>query len=33
LPRLTKCDRINFIISWTNAHKFRKDTENQAGRI
>ena len=33
MPRLTKCDRINFIISWTNAHKFRKDTENQAGRI
>ena len=28
-----KCDRINFIISWTNAHKFRKDTENQAGRM
>ena len=26
-------DRINFIISWTNAHKFRKDTENQAGRM
>lgn len=28
-----KCDRINFMISWTNAHKFRKDTENQAGRM
>lgn len=28
-----KCDRINFIISWTNAHKFRKDTENQEGRM
>lgn len=28
-----KCDRINFIISWTNAHKFRKGTENQAGRM
>ena len=33
MPQLTKCDRINFIISWTNAHKFRKDTENQAGRM
>lgn len=30
---MTKCDRIDFIISWTNAHKFRKDTENQAGRM